>query len=429
MAAVPIILETSGGPSGSIIDNLAGLRPAAFGASQHETLAGRRPQRNLAIYPASAGFELVDELEYLCARSIEPNVFFNPRFLAPAMPRLEDREIRLAVIRDGDEARSRLRLLVPYSIERPSIPLAVDVLRTWSSPFSPLGTPLVDREDPEGIIADFFAMLGRPHLRLPRVFVMPEMRMDGPFAAMLQSLASSRNLPLVATGMSERPYLQSTLEIDDYLRKALRPHHLREFRRLRRRLSESDKSGLTHNIARTAEEVRLAFESFLALEMAGWKGRKRTAMAVDRYWAAFAREAVYRLAERDLCRIHTLVIDGRTIAAIVVFIENGIAYTWKTAYDEAFAQFSPGTLLMLDVTRSHLEDPNILATDSCAVPDHPVMGRIWTERRPTGTFVIGLSPGDDRVTRQAAAQLHLYRETRNLARALRERIRGMIRRR
>src|SRR5690606_26431333 len=102
------------------------------------------------------------------------------------------------------------------------------------------------------------------------------------------------------------------------------------------------------------------------------------------------------------------------------------AYTWKTAYDEAYAQWSPGTLLMLEVTRSHLDDPNILGTDSCAVPDHPVMSRIWSERRPVGTLVVGLTSDSDRLARQAASQLHLYRETRNLARIWRERLKKLI---
>ena len=150
-----------------------------------EILANNRPERKLAIYPASAGFDLVEELDYLCARTVEPNVFFNPRFLAPAMPRLEDREVRLAVIRDGDEYRSRLRLLVPFSVERPAMPLGVPVMRTWSSPFGPLGTPLVDRDDPVGVIEDFFAMLSRPHLKLPKVLVLPDMRLDGPVASLL----------------------------------------------------------------------------------------------------------------------------------------------------------------------------------------------------------------------------------------------------
>ncbi|GLS41341.1 hypothetical protein GCM10010869_69380 [Mesorhizobium tianshanense] len=424
MAAVPLLEETSGGPAGAMVSGLAGFVRDADPA-HIELLANDRPERKLAIYPASAGFDLVEELDYLCTRTIEPNVFFNPRFLAPAMPRLEDREVRLAVIRDGDEYRNRLRLLVPFSVERP--PLGVRVMRTWSSPFGPIGTPLVDRDDPVGVLEDFFSMLSRPHLKLPKVFVLPDIRLDGPVASLLATVAETRGLTLVATGKAERPVLESELDGDEYLKASLRSHHYREFRRLKRRLA--DLGQLEHLVARGPDEIRHAIERFLTLEVAGWKGRERTAMAIDRYRAAFAREAVHRLAEQDLCRIHSLTLDGRTIACLIVFVEAGVAYTWKTAYDETLATYSPGTLLMIEVTRQHLDDPNIMMTDSCAMPDHPVMSRLWMERRPIGTLVIGLSPDADRLARQAASQLHLYRETRNMARILRNRMKSLLGRR
>ncbi|TGQ57684.1 GNAT family N-acetyltransferase [Mesorhizobium sp. M1C.F.Ca.ET.193.01.1.1] len=426
MAAVPLLEETSGGTAGAMVSGLAGLAREVDPA-HIELFANNRPERKLAIYPASAGFDLVEELDYLSARTIEHNVFFNPRFLAPAMPRLEDREVRLAVIRDGDEYRNRLRLLVPFSVERPAIPLTVPVMRTWSSPFGPLGTPLVDRDDPVGVIEDFFSMLGRPHLKLPKVFVLPDMRLDGPVASLLTSFADSRGLTLVTTGKVERPVLESDTDGDDYLKASLRSHHHREFRRLKRRLADLGK--LEHVVARGQDEIRHAIESFLTLEAAGWKGRERTAMAIDRYRAAFAREAVHRLAEHDMCRIHSLKLDGRTIASLVVFVEAGVAYTWKTAYDETLSAYSPGTLLMIEVTKQHLDDPNIGMTDSCAVPDHPVMSRLWSERKPMGTLVVGLTPDADRLARQAASQMHLYRETRNMARLLRNRMRSLLKRR
>ncbi|MDN2566499.1 GNAT family N-acetyltransferase [Aquibium sp. A9E412] len=427
MAATPILEELSISPSGGMIDQLADWTAPHRDAAQVELAGEDRTLRKLAIYPASAGFDLVEELDHLCARSIEPNVFFNPRFLAPAMPRLEDREVRLAVIRDGDDTRSRLRLLVPFSVEKPAGPLGMRVMRTWSSPFGPLGTPLIDCDDPAGVVEDFFAILARPHLDLPRVFVMPETRLDGPFAAMLKTFAAERDLPLLTANAVERPFLESELDGEAYLRRALRAHHYREFRRLKRRLG--DVGRLEHTVARRPDEIRAGVETFLALEAAGWKGRARTAMAIDRYRAAFAREAVHRLAERDLCRVHTLWLDGRAIASLIVFVEAGIAYTWKTAFDETLQAYSPGTLLMIEVTKTHLADPNIVATDSCAVPDHPVLSRLWTERRPIGTLIVGLDSGADRAVRQAASQLHLYRETRNMARLLRQRWRRLVSRR
>ncbi|RWM72368.1 MAG: GNAT family N-acetyltransferase [Mesorhizobium sp.] len=426
MAAIPLLEETSGGPAGAMVSGLAGLARDADPA-HIELLANDRPERKLAVYPASAGFDLVDELDYLCTRTIEPNVFFNPRFLAPAMPRLEDREVRLAVIRDGNEYRNRLRLLVPFSVERPAVPLGVGVMRTWSSPFGPIGTPLVDRDDPVGVIEDFFAMLSRPHLKLPKVLVLPDIRLDGPVASLLATVAETRGLTLVTTGKAERPMLESELDGEEYLKASLSSHHYREFRRLKRRLA--DLGRLEHLVARGPENIRHAIERFLTLEAAGWKGRERTAMAIDRYRAAFAREAVHRLAEQDLCRIHSMTLDDRTIASLIVFVEAGVAYTWKTAYDETLAAYSPGTLLMIEVTKQHLDDPNIMMTDSCAVPDHPVMSRLWTERRPIGTLVIGLTPDADRLARQAASQLHLYRETRNMARLLRNRMKSLLGRR
>lgn len=426
MAALPLMEETSGGSAGTIMPDLAGFARTAAELAQIELFAASRPERRLAVYPASAGFELVDELDFLSARAVEPNVFFNPRFLTPAMPRLEDRDVRLAVIRDGDEYRSRLRLLAPFTVERPAAPVGVPIIRIWSHPFGPLGAPLVDRDDPVGVIEDFISMLSRPHLKLPQVLVLPDLRLNGAVVPLLETVAEARGLSLLIVDRTERPLLQSELDAETYLKASLRPHHFREFRRLKRRLAEL--GSLEHCVARGPEEIADAIESFLTLEVSGWKGRERTAMAIDRYRAAFAREAVHRLAERDQCRIHSLTLDGRTIASLIVLVESGRAYTWKTAYDENYAAFSPGTLLMIEVTAQHLDDPNITTTDSCAVPDHPVMSRLWSERLPMGTVVVGMTPGADRLARQAASQLHLYRETRNVARILRNRMKSLLRR-
>jgi CelD/BcsL family acetyltransferase involved in cellulose biosynthesis len=407
-----------------MISELAGVAEGPMERARVERLKDGRPERRLAVYPASAGFDLIDELDHLAARALEPNVFFNPRFLAPAMPRLEDREVRLAVIRDGNEYRSRLRLLLPFSIERPTMPLGVSVMRSWSHPFGPLGTPLIDSDNPAQVMDDFLIMVARPHLRMPKVLVMPDMHLDGVVAGVLRSFAASRDLTLVATEEVERAFLESDLDGEAYLKASLRPHHYREFRRLKRRLGE--KSALEYGVARQPEDIRRGVEAFLALEAAGWKGRERTAMVTDRYRAAFAREAVHLLSERDMCRVHTLSLDGRIIASLIVFIEQGVAYTWKTAYDENYSAWSPGTLLMIEATKTHLDDPNIQATDSCAAPDHVVMDRLWSERRRMGTLVLGITPQADRAARQAAKQLHLYRETRNMARLLRERVRQLV---
>lgn len=380
-----------------------------------------RVPRRLSIYPAQSGFELVKELEFLCSRTIEPNIFFSPAFLAPAMPRVEDREVQLAVVRDGAEGSDRVRMLLPFTIQHPPGGIGPTIMRTWAHDFGLLGTPLLDHDEPANVMEDFLSIIGRAHLKLPEVMVLPEIKLDGAFAGQFRTLAEALSLPWHTVSKASRPILCSHLSGDDYFKQSLRSHHLREFRRLRRRLE--DVGRVEHNVATTPEEIRDAMEIFLALEAMGWKGKGRTAMAIDRFVAAFAREAVQNLAERNMSRIHSLSIDGKVIASLIVFIEAGIAYTWKTAFDESWSAYSPGTLLMIEVTKQHLEDPRIEVTDSCAIPDHPVMSRLWSERQAIGTIVLGTTPEAERAAKQVAAQLHLYDEARTAARAVKKGIR------
>ena len=385
-----------------------------------------RPDRTLSIYPAQAGYDLQPELDFLSNRAMEPNVFFTSRFLAPAMPRLEDREIRLAIIRDESGAHSRLRLLMPFSTERPGFAIGAPIIRAWANPFGPLGTPLVDAEGAGEIMDHFLEALGREEMRLPSVLVLPDIRLNGPFAQMARAIAMSRNLPVDVTNEQARPILESLKDGETYLKDSIKSSHMREMRRQWGHLAKL--GAATYQVARQPGDIRMRMEEFLLLEASGWKGKKRTAMLSDRLRAAFAREAVNNLAEIDAARIHTIDIDGKAIASMIVLIMNGEAYTWKTAFNEDYARYSPGKLLTAQLTDWHLDDANIVRTDSCAVADHPIMSRLWQEREAMGTLLIGLRQNADREVRQVGTQLHLYQNTRSVAKKIRDKIMSLGRR-
>ncbi len=250
--------------------------------------------------------------------------------------------------------------------------------------------------------------------------MLPDLRLNGIFARMARAVAIGRNLPIATTNPYERPMLQSDEDATAYLRQSVSSSHLREMRRQWRLLEE--KGSVVYNVARQPRDIHLRFEEFLALEAGGWKGKKRSALVTDRLHTAFAREAISNLAAVDAVRIHSIDFNGKSIASTVVLMMSGEAYTWKTAYDEAYARYSPGKLLMGELTEWHLDDANIIRSDSCAVPDHPIMSRFWQEREEMGTIVIGLNQNADRDVRQVAAQLHLYSSTRNVAKMLRQKI-------
>ncbi|KQV73341.1 GNAT family N-acetyltransferase [Rhizobium sp. Root1220] len=418
MVRTPPANETTDATANRMVHELAALDFDTPQADARVEIG--RPGRELCLYSGKLGYELQDELDFLSNRAMEPNVFFTARFLAPAMPRLDDRQVNFALVRDESDTRSRMRFLMPFSIERPGFAVGPSIVRVWSNSFAPLGTPLIDAEDAAETLDNLYEGLTHQDLRLPPMLVLPDIRLNGIFARMAKAVAISRNLPITIANPYQRAMLQSDEDAMAYLRHAISSSHMREMRRQWRLLEEQ--GTVVYGVARQARDVHARFEEFLALEAGGWKGKKRSALVTDRYHTAFAREAISNLAAVDAVRVHTIDFDGKAIAATVVLMMGGEAYTWKTAYDEAYARFSPGKLLMGELTEWHLDDANIVRSDSCAAPNHPIMNRFWREREDMGTLVIGLTQNGDRDVRQVAAQLHMYSSTRNVAKMLRQKI-------
>lgn len=384
-----------------------------------------RSGREFCIYPAQLGYDLQEELDFLSNRVLEPNIFFTGKLLAPAMPRVDDRSVRFALMRDENGSRSRMRFLMPFTVEKPGFSIGPTILRAWANPFGPLGTPLVDAEGAAETIDNLLDALSQPELRLPHVLVLPMLRLDGPFVRMVKAIALSRNLPLTTAEPHHRVMLESQIDAQAYLEQRLTPV---EFQTMGKHWSHIEGSGsLSYEVARQQQDIRLRTEEFLALEASGSKGRKRSALVSDRYRAAFAREAITNLAEIDAVRIHTLNLDGKAIASAVVFMTMGEAYLWKIAIDETYQPYQIDQLLMQRLTEWHLDDANIIRTDSCAVDEDRDLSGFWAETAQMGTLVIGLAQNSDRDVRQVAAQVHMYRNTRNLARVLRERIMSLAR--
>ncbi len=196
--------------------------------------------RRIAIYDAHAVFALKDELDHLGARVVEPNVFFTPRFLAPAMPRLEDRAVRLMVARDEDANRSRLRFLMPFSVERLERPSRRKAVRAWTHPFGPLGALPLDRDDPFGTARSLFDALRAPEHGLPPLLVLPDLPVAGELANVLTEAARAAGLPFAWADRWSRAFLEADgQDPAGVLREALGSAGLRDHSRRLRSLPPS----------------------------------------------------------------------------------------------------------------------------------------------------------------------------------------------
>jgi hypothetical protein len=142
-------------------------------------------------------------------------------------------------------------------------------------------------------------------------------------------------------------------------------------------------------------------EAFFEVERKGWKGARGTALADDPAGLAFARAALAAFDRAGRLDALALTLDGAPIAAGLVLIAGERAFYWKTAYDEAYSEASPGVQLTLAHSRHLAETPGLKLVDSCAVEDHPMIGRVWGDALEFAHWGLALRPG-------GAKPLHIW---------------------
>jgi hypothetical protein len=74
------------------------------------------------------------------------------------------------VMRDEAENRSRMRLLLPFSVEKPGFSVGASIIRAWANPFGPLGTPLLDREDAAETLDNMLEAFAKPEMPVSLAF-------------------------------------------------------------------------------------------------------------------------------------------------------------------------------------------------------------------------------------------------------------------
>ena len=320
--------------------------------------------------------QLLPEWAVLAARSAGDNLFFRSEFAVPAMRSLGDRvSIATVALRDG-----RLAALAPFTGAR--LGRFAPAKRLWAHAYAPLGLPLIDRDAIAPAVGALVAGLaGRGSL------IVPDLPLDGPVAAALRAAATRANRPVDVLDRHVRAVLDRTAAGPAGVRAALPAKRRKEFSRQMRRLAERGR--VTFETRIEPADVRSRFEVFMALEAAGWKGKRGTALISHKASADFAREAVRALADAGAARIDSVDVDREPIAMVVSFAAGATAFTWKIAYDETYARYSPGVQLMLEVAAGIFSDPTIARIDSCAAAHHPMIDHLWGGRMAIGTLVIG----------------------------------------
>lgn len=325
----------------------------------------------LRLTPLPPGFS--EEWDALAADAAESDVFAERWFAQAGATHLAPADVRLLAIRN----EGQLIGLMPVRRETRygRLPLRHSV--NWVHYHRFLGAPLLRRgEEVAAWSAIIAALDGEPDAG--SLLHLTGLVEGGPVHRGLIAAARLAGRPCETVHRIERAMLASNLAPDAYYAATVRKKKRKEIARLRSRLAEQ--GSLETRRLKPDDSPDAWTDAFLALEHAGWKGAAGSALACAPETAAFFCEVVahaHRAGRLDFLRLD---LNGAPIAMLVNLLAAPGAFSFKTAYDEHYARYSPGVLLQIENLQI-LARGDIAWVDSCAVENHPMIDSLWGQRR------------------------------------------------
>jgi CelD/BcsL family acetyltransferase involved in cellulose biosynthesis len=360
--------------------------------------------------PTGAG-----EIAALAERALAPNVFAEPA-LADAFAAATGAAVEIATARvDGRLAAVLPVLALPASPMRP-----LPTLTARLHEYTVLSAPLLAPEDPEAAWAGLLdALAERPG---PRLLALPFLP-GGPALDALQAACRASGRRLAALDAYERARVDR-MEGGAAAYLARRFPNKDKRKRWRQERAKLEASGPLALARSRGEAAPAAFERFLALEAAGWKGRGGTAVLSSPADAAFMRGAVASLSRRGGAEVFELTAGDELAAAGLVLRSGRGAWFHKIAYDESLERAGPGAVLAHELTLVLLDDPGVAFVDSCVLRGGGMLAHAWPDAQRIADVMVSLDPGPSWRFEAAVAAERLRRRARAEAKRAYHALRG-----
>lgn len=337
---------------------------------RHPVLADRGRRRSEIVPLRAYLADPDDSWDAVAARASEPNAFAERWFMEASARHLDvPTNARMVVVRAEDQLIGMMPIIVAPKYGR----MPVRHLQNWLHYNSFFGAPLVRRSFESYFWHRALDLLDSDP-DVPAFLHLVGLDGSGPLAATLLNARSGAAI----VHRSKRALLQSDLSSSHYYETTVRKKKRKEIGRLQSRLAET--GSVAFSRVSDLGDLESWIDTFLALEASGWKGRDGAALANDSHTEGFVRNALRGAFTAGRLEIIRLAIDDRVIAMLINFLTAPGSFSFKIAFDEDYARFSPGVLIQLENLKI-LETPGIDWMDSCAVEDHPMINSLWAERR------------------------------------------------
>jgi hypothetical protein len=326
----------------------------------------------------SSALDLGDHWPDLVGRA-SANVFMDPAGLNTVF---ETGYADTHVLVAWDGSGPNEKLVGVWALEEKRLtPLGPRYLNTPPHYYSFIASPVVDLGLAEAVMEAFFAAIAADR-QLPKTLRLKYLDGDSPTHAPMMRALGAHARELAEPTVRERPFVtrEQGVKRSGSTRKKLRQDW--------NRLSALGATDYVND--RNPAAVAAAFESFLALEAASWKGKSGTALLCSEKDAAFTRRFIANLAAAGNASVALLRVGDRPIAAQVLLYCGSWAYTWKIAYSTDYGRYSPGAVLVDKVTED-LFAGSVEAIESCS-PEGGFMVQMWEGRRRTVDVLASVAP-------------------------------------
>ena len=309
----------------------------------------------------------------LAGRALEPNPFAERAFLIPALRHLSRRKLVVLCVWNGPD-RARLDAI---AVLRASV-VPFGVVDVWRGEQAPYAALLLDRESAAPAVEAISCWLARQWPGAVGLGI-ADVDVNGALAETLRMLAARRRLRLDLSSPRRRAALACGAGAN--FERPIAARRRKEWARLKRRLMERGRLDFEWSDNRRRSK---AFSRWKLRAGRARGGRRSTPIRSAPHSPARCSPVSPRRGEcRSRVSLRRAADRGRRVLR-----SQSRAYYWKTAYDPAFVQFSPGLQLTLAMSPDLQADRRLTLADSCADPDHPMIDRIWTKRIDLADFVL-----------------------------------------
>jgi len=291
---------------------------------------------------------LLPAWEDLCARSVEDNVYYSPRYAQALLHSVEERQnVRFAVVWD----HSSLVALLPFTSARSVVPGLRAAGRAWQSKYTFSCTPLLDKNlktEAADTLLNVLASISESE------WIIPTMNTGGEACQSMVAALAQRGVPWTFLNHFRRAKLEAGPTFDEHMNLHVGSSRRKGLARTRRRLEEVGK--VEHESYTSGEGLDRAVSAFLKIETGGWKGKRGTALDCDEQTRQFAKDAFTGSETNSICRADMLTVSGVPVAVSLIVLAGRTRFAVKACYDESYRRYSPGLLLETEVIRSFLSE-------------------------------------------------------------------------